>query len=134
MTESIGLEGLDFLYTPSRDVAADAADVMTTLGGRLLFAIEDGGVRVAMIALPSGPPAILLTDHLEGERPILVYRVADLAAAVAALERDGRRPERSLEIPPGPCRSFRAPGGHRIALYQLVRPQVLAHFEGRRDF
>ena len=134
MTESIGLEGLDFLYTPSRDVAADAADVTTALGGRLVFAIEDGGIRVAMIALPSGPPAILLTDHLEGERPILVYRVADLPAAVAALERHGWRPERSLEIPQGPCSSFRAPGGHRIALYQLVRPQVLDHFEGRRDF
>jgi hypothetical protein len=25
-------------------------------------------------------------------------------------------------------------GGHRFALYQLTRPEVAAHFEGRRDF
>src|SRR5262245_27256322 len=134
MSGSIGLEGLDFLYTPSRDVAADLADLLTALDGRVAFAIDDGGTRVAMIELPSGPPAILLADHVEGDRPILVYRVVDLASAVAHLERDGWVPDRSLEIPPGPCSSFRSPGGHRIALYQLVRPQVLASFEGRRDF
>ena len=130
----IGLEALDFVYTPSRDVAADLADFTTVLGGRLVFAIEDGGIRVAMVELPSGPPSILLTDHVEGERPILVYRVADLPEALAELERRGWTPERSLEIPQGPCSSFRSSGGHRIALYQLIRPQVLAHFEGRRDF
>ncbi|HEY8818393.1 MAG TPA: hypothetical protein VIM25_06200 [Candidatus Limnocylindrales bacterium] len=127
------LEELDFLYTPSRDVAADTADFTAVLGGRLVFAIEDSGIRVAMIEL-AGAPRILLTDHLDGDRPILVYRVADLDAAVAALRDRGWMPERSLEIPHGPCSSFRSPGGHRIALYQLVRPEVARHFEGRRDF
>lgn len=127
------LEELDFLYTPSRDVAADTADFTAVLGGRLVFAIEDSGIRVAMIEL-AGAPRILLTDHLDGDRPILVYRVADLDAAVAALRDRGWTPERSLEIPHGPCSSFRSPGGHRIALYQLVRPEVARHFEGRRDF
>jgi len=127
------LEELDFLYTPSRDVAADAADLTAVLGGRLVFAIEDSGIRVAMIEL-AGAPRILLTDHLYGDRPILVYRVTDLDAAVAALRDRGWMPERSLEIPHGPCSSFRSPGGHRIALYQLVRPEVARHFEGRRDF
>jgi hypothetical protein len=134
MVEPIGFESLDFLYTPSRDVAGDAGELTSVLGGHLVFAIEDGGIRVAMVELPSGPPAILLTDHVEGERPILVYRVADLSRAVAELARHGWTPERSLEIPPGPCSAFRSPGGHRIALYQLVRPGVLEHFEGRRDF
>ena len=134
MAGSIGFESLDYLYTPSRDVAADVADVTSVLGGRLVFAIEDGGVRVAMVELPSGPPAIVLTDHVEGERPILVYRVTDLPIALAELDRGGWVPERSLEIPQGPCSSFRSLGGHRIALYQLVRPGVLGHFEGRRDF
>ena len=41
---------------------------------------------------------------------------------------------RSLEIPQGPCTSFRTAGDLRIAVYQLVRPQVLEHFAGRRDF
>lgn len=29
---------------------------------------------------------------------------------------------------------FRTPGGHRIAVYQRTRPEVVRHFEGRRDF
>ena len=82
MEDPIGLEGLDFLYTPSRDVAADMADFVDVLGGAVVFAIDDGGIRVAMIELTDGPPRILLTDHVEGERPILVYRVADHARAV----------------------------------------------------
>ena len=134
MAGPIGIESLDFLYTPTRDVAADVIDFTTVLGGRLVFAIEDGGIRVAMVELSSGPPSVLLTDHVEGERPILVYRVADLAVAVAELARRGWTPHRSLEIPPGPCTSFTTPGGHRIALYEVVRPGVLEHFEGRRDF
>ncbi len=135
MTDSAApiLDELDFLYTPSADVAADMADFTAVLGGRLVFAIEDSGVRVAMIEL-AGAPRIVLTDHLEGDRPIMVYRVADHAAAVAALRDRGWTPERSLEIPHGPCSSFRSPGGHRMALYQLVRPEVARHFEGRRDF
>jgi hypothetical protein len=82
----------------------------------------------------AGAPRILLTDHLEGDRPIMVFRVAGLPAAVAALRERGWSPERSLEIPHGPCSSYQSPGGHRIALYQLVRPEVVRHFEGRRDF
>ena len=128
------LEQLDFLYMPSRDVAGDAAWFVEMLGGRLAFAIDDGGIRVAMIELTPTPPRILLTDHLEGERPILIYRVADLEAAARDAAARGLKPDRSIEIPPGPCRTFRGPGGHRIALYQPTRPDVIRHFEGRRDF
>jgi hypothetical protein len=42
--------------------------------------------------------------------------------------------EHTFEIPHGPCCSFRTPGGHRFALYQLTRPEAANHFEGRRDF
>jgi hypothetical protein len=130
----VTFESLDFIYTPSRDVAADRDDFVSVLGGRLVFAIEDGGIRVAMVELTSGPPRVLLTDHVEGERPILVYRVADLKAAEADLQGRGWTPARSLEIPQGPVSSYRSPGGHRIAIYQLTRPDVIGHFEGRRDF
>lgn len=128
------LEQLDFLYTPSRDVAGDAAWFVEALGGRLVFAIDDGGTRVAMVELSPAPPRILLTDHLDGDRPILIYRVADLEAAARGAATRGLKPHRTLEIPPGPCRVFRAPGGHRIALYEASRPEVIRHFEGRRDF
>lgn len=127
-------EQLDFVYTPSRDVAADVRYFTEVLGGRLVFAVDGMGARVAMVELTEGPPRILLADHLDGERPILVYRVTDLDAALADLEGRGWQREGVLEIPSGPCCSFRSPGGHRVALYQLTRPQVVEHFAGRRDF
>lgn len=127
-------ESLDFLYTPSRDVASDMTDLVDTLGARVVFAIDDGGIRVAMLELTDGPPNILLTDHVDGERPIMVFRVADHRAAVEQLRSGGWTTARSLEIPQGPCTSFRTAGDLRIAVYQLVRPQVLEHFAGRRDF
>jgi hypothetical protein len=125
---------LDFVYTPSRDVAADLAYFTEVLGGRPVFAVEAMGTRVAAVELTEGPPLLLLADHVEGDRPILVYRVADLDAALADLEARGWRRQHTFEIPHGPCCSFRSPGGHRVALYQLTRPQVAAHFDGRRDF
>jgi hypothetical protein len=134
VTEPLAFEALDFLYTPSRDVPADMADFVNVLGARVVFAIDDGGIRAALLELADGPPGVLLTSHVEGDRPILVYRVPDHHATVAALRERGWTPTRSLEIPQGPCSSFRSPGGHRIAVYQLVRPTVLEHFTGRRDF
>jgi hypothetical protein len=131
---SSAFEQLDFLYTPSRDVATDLAYFADVLGGRVVFAIEGMGTRVAAVELTEGPPLILLADHVEGDRAILVYRVPDLTAALAELEGRGWQREHTFEIPHGPICSFRSPGGHRIALYQLTRPEVADHFAGRRDF
>ena len=127
-------EQLDFLYTPSGDVAADARWFTEVLGGRLVFAIEAMGARVAMVELTEGPPHVLLTDHLEGDRPVFVYRVASIQATLAGLEERGWEPVGSFEIPQGPCCSFRGPGGHRIAVYEVVRPGVADDFAGRFDF
>jgi hypothetical protein len=125
---------LDYLYTPSKDVAADVRYFVDVLGARLGFAIEGMGARVAMVELTSGPPHVLLADHLDGERLILVYRVDDLHEATAALKRKGVKKQHSLEIPMGPCAAFATPSGHRLALYELARPGVLEHFMGRKDF
>ncbi|MBA3737011.1 MAG: hypothetical protein H0W97_00415 [Actinobacteria bacterium] len=57
-----------------------------------------------------------------------------VAAALAELEGRGWQREHTFEIPHGPICSFEGPGGHRVALYQLTRPEVAEHFEGRRDF
>ena len=127
-------EQLDYLYSPSDDVAADARYLVDILGGRLGFAVEGMGARVAMIELASGPPHLLLADHLEGERPILVYRVADLSRATAALKKRGLKRQHAVELPMGPASSFVTPSGHRIAIYELSRPGVLEHFMGRQDF
>jgi hypothetical protein len=125
---------LDYLYTPSADVAADARFFTEVLGGSLAFAVEGMGARVAMIELTDGPPHVLLTDHLEGERPIYIYRVDSLRKATSELKERGLKEERRLEIPMGPCSSFTTPAGHRIALYEASRPDVLNHFLGRKDF
>ena len=125
---------LDYLYTPSSDVATDARFFTDVLGGKLAFAVEGMGARVAMVELTEGPPHVLLTDHLEGERAIYIYRVDNLRKAAAELKKRGLKGENRLEIPMGPCSSFVLPSGHRIALYEASRPGVLEHFLGRRDF
>jgi hypothetical protein len=126
--------GLDFVYTPSRDVVGDLAYFTGVLGGRVRFSIDAMGTRVAAIELADGPPLVLLTDHLGGERPILVYRVTDLGSALTELAARAWKREHTFEIPHGPCCSFTTEGGNRIALYQLTRPEAAAHFDGRRDF
>ena len=125
---------LDYLYTPSADVAADARFFVTVLGAELVFAVDDGGTRVAMLRLSGEGPAMLLTDHLDGDRPIFVYRVANLAGAMRDLAARGWLEDRTLELPPGPATSFTTPGGHRVALYEPSRPFVVESFAGRRDF
>jgi hypothetical protein len=125
---------LEYLYTPSRDVAADVSWFTEVLGGRLVFAIDSMGTRVAMIELTSAPPKIVLADHLEGDRPILVYRVESLDEASRELKGRGWNEGHGLEIPQGPVRSFAGPGGQRLAMFELTRPGVEASFEGRRDF
>ncbi len=132
------LADLDFLYTPSRDVARDMADLVDGFGARVIFAIEDSGVRVAMLQLTDHPPRILFTDHVDGDRPILVYRVDDHAAATAELRAPrldagnlagdpagagqlvpvaGRAPDRRL-----PVHSPRRPGPLRRSARLLDRP------------
>ena len=123
------LESLDFIYMPSRDPAAELAWFEATLGAEVVFAIEAYGTKVAMLRAGGGTP-LLLAGHLEGERPVLVFRVESLEAAAAEL--DGVGPE--FGIPHGPVREIEAPGGHRISIYELTRPGADEHLAGRREF
>jgi hypothetical protein len=127
-------EQLDFIYSPCRDVVTELAYFTEVLGARPVFAIDGMGARVAMLELGTAPPHLLLADHLGGDRPVLVYRVADLPEAMQELASKGWERGASLEIPQGPICSFVTPGGHRLAIYQLTRPQVIEQFAGRRDF
>lgn len=127
-------EQLDFVYMPSRDVEADVRYFTEVLGGTLSFAVEGMGTRVAMVELGDQPPRILLAGHLEGDRPIMVYRVSHIGQAMDELESRGWERGQMLEIPHGPVCTFTTPGGHRLAIYQLTRPEVGEHFAGRRDF
>jgi catechol 2,3-dioxygenase-like lactoylglutathione lyase family enzyme len=130
----MAIDALDVLYVPSRDVEADVRFYRDTLGGRVVFAIEAMGTRVAEIALAPQGPRLVLADHLPGDAPVLLHRVSDLDQTLAELATRGLRLEAQLELPLGPCAIFRSPGGQRLGLYQLTRPQVAEHFAGRADF
>jgi hypothetical protein len=119
---------------PSRDPAADLRYFSEALGAEVVFAIEAFDTRVAMIRLGEESPPLLLAGHLDGERPILVYRVSDLEAASAELRDGGCDVTEPFGIPHGPCAEVSSPGGHRLAIYQLTRPEARERLAGRRDF
>jgi hypothetical protein len=132
--EHFPFEGLDFVYMPSTDVAGDVEYFTGVLGARLEFAIEAFRTRVAMVRLTEEPPSLLFADHLAGERPILVYRVADLDVALAELEARRCAIGDRFGIPHGPGCTLTTPSGHRLAIYELMRPGAAEHLAGRRDF
>jgi hypothetical protein len=125
---------LDYVYAPSADVAADTHWFVDALGAELVFAIDRSGTRVAMLRVGTAGPALLLTDHLPDDRPVFIYRVDDLAATGADLSAGGWTSERTLELPMGACTTFHAPGGHRLAVYELSRPGVVESMAGQLDF
>ena len=127
------LQSLDYIYTPSGDVPRDLDYFEKVLGADVVFAIDGMGTRVAMIRFGEGAP-LLLADHLKGNAPILVYRVAGLKPAIAELEGRGWKRGRMIELPSGSACSFEAPGGQRIAIYEASRAFVVEGFAGRRDF
>jgi hypothetical protein len=126
-------ESLDFVYVPTEDVDASARRYVEELGAELVWKVRGMGTLVACLRASSEGPAVLLSGHLQGEVPILVYRVADYSAAVDSLRAAGIDDVRELEIPHGPCASFRAPGGQLLAVYQLTRPGADQFFAGRVD-
>lgn len=103
------------------------------LGADLRWKVRGMGTVVACVTVSDSGPAVLLSGHLEGEVPILVYRVDDYRATVDRLRADGAREVHEIEIPHGPLASFRAAGGQRFAVYQLTRPEAATHFDGRID-
>jgi hypothetical protein len=127
-------DALDFVYLPSRDVAADLEHFTSQLGAELVFAIEAFGTRVAMVRLSPEPPALLLAGHLEGEQPVLVHRVGDLPRTVSELEGRGVEICARFEIPHGPAIELVSPGPQRLALYELTRPDAPERLANRRDF
>ncbi len=125
---------LDYLYAPSADVAADVRWFTEVLGAELVFAIDSGGTRVAMLRLGSDGPPLLVTDHLPDDRPIFLYRVASLTRASKLLGERGWTSDRTIDLPMGAATTFHAPGGLRLAIYESSRPFVVDSMAGRRDF
>jgi hypothetical protein len=127
-------QSLDFIYMPSTDAAADLHHAEESFGAEIVFAIERFGTRVGMVSLGTSSPALLYAEHLEGGRPVLVYRVDDLDAATAQLGEQGAEVGDEFGIPHGPIRDVQTPGGNRLAIYELTRPERAEEIKGRRDF
>ena len=127
-------EQLDFIYMPSRDVAADVTHYTDVLGAELVFAIEAFDTRVAMVRLADDVPELLLAEHLEGERPVLLYRVGDLVKAIAELEQRGVEIGEHFGFPYGRGAELVNPGPQRLAVYERAWPEHGESLAGRRDF
>jgi hypothetical protein len=125
---------LDFVYMPSRDAAADVELYTAGLGGELVFAIERFGTRVAMVRSALDGPALLLAEHLEGDAPILIFRVDDLEAASAELGEQGVELGESFGMPFGSGVLLELPGPQRLAVYERKWGEHGEGLTGRRDF
>ena len=125
---------LDYLYVPAPDFEKSLRYYLETLGGELVWKIHAFDAWVACIRIAGDGPPILLASHLEGDCPIQIYSVANLAKAARELRTRGWRAETGpFEIPNGPCYTFRDPAGVRLAIYENQRPEVVEEFRGRID-
>ena len=126
-------ESLDFVYVPTEDVDVAARRYVEALGAELVWKVRGMGTVVACLRVSAAGPAILLTSHLEGETPILIYRVADYGAAVERLRAPGHRDPRARD----PARAVRElPRSRRAALRRSTSssgPMRDEHFAGRID-
>ena len=120
---------LDFVYLPSRDVAADLAYYVDVLGAEVVFTIERFETRVAMVRVSGDGPHLLLAEHLDGDAPVLVFRVDDLAVARARFPA-----AEPFEFPFGDGLLLISPAPQRIAVYQRTQAERGASLTGRRDF
>jgi hypothetical protein len=124
---------LDFLYLPAPDFAASVRFYTDGLGGTLRWRIHEGATWVAAVQVMEVGPLVLLASHLATGDALPIYRVASLQATRRRLKEDGWSDSEPFEIPQGPCVIVRDPGGQRLGIYERVRPQVEAAFEGRFD-
>jgi hypothetical protein len=125
---------LEFIYCPSSDVSVERTYYVERLGAHVVYAIEAFDTRVAMLRLTPTGPKLLLAQHLHGERPVLIYRVADLDAAEAELSARGVGLSPRFGFPDGDAVELEVRGPQRIAVYERTRPERAAQLEGRLDF
>jgi hypothetical protein len=127
-------KSLDFLYVPAPDIESSVQYYTQVLGGELLWKIHAYGVWVACIELSKGEkPYVLLADHIHKNDVMLVYQVENLDNAIMQLKSKGWKEENRIEIPPGPCCTFRDPAGNALVIYENVRPHIMDEFRGKID-
>jgi hypothetical protein len=127
-------KSLDFLYVPAPDIDSSVQYYTRVLGGKLLWKIHAYGVWVACITLTDDQkPYVLLADHIPKNDVELIYQVKNLEDAVTELKSRGWKEEDRIEIPPGPCCTFRDPAGNALVIYENVRPFIMDEFKGKID-
>jgi hypothetical protein len=126
-------ESLDFLYIPAPGIEESVRYYTKVLGGELLWKIHAYGVWVACIKLSEDEPSILLANHIDRKDLMLIYRVENLEKTSSELGSCGWKKEKGLEIPTGPCYTFRDPADNLIVIYENRRPNVMEEFKGRID-
>ena len=124
---------LDYLYLPAPDFETSVRFYTDGLGGELRWRIHEGDTRVAAVRVTQKGPLVLLASHLGPGDALPIYRVTSLEATRRRLRDDGWSDGSVFEIPQGPCVIVRDPAGQRLGIYERVRPQVEARFEGRFD-
>jgi hypothetical protein len=95
------------------------------LKGELHWKIHAYGVWVACIKLSEKDLFILLANHIQRKDSILIYRVSNLDNTVSELRSRVWNEENKVEIPSGPCCTFRDPADNCIAIYENQRPYVM---------
>jgi|SRR5438445_873334 len=123
---------LDFIYIPAPNFESSLRHYTKGLGGKLIWKVKAMGTVVAMVKLSTDGPPLLIAEHFKGKVPILIYRVKDFKQTLAKLKTQGFEGTK-LEIPHGPCFSFKTPAGQRFAIYELERPFANKMFDGRID-
>ena len=92
---------------PARDIEASVRYDTDQLRGQLVWKIQAFNAWVAAVRLSPTGPLVMLADHLDGDTPLLVYRVEQLETSAAALRLRGWVSENGpFEIPNGPCYTF----------------------------
>jgi hypothetical protein len=140
-------ESLDFLYVPAHNIDESIKYYTNVLDGKLLWKIHAYGFWVACINIVDEDeekeeekqqqrqqqPYILLANHIDKKDLIMIYRVKNMEKAASDLKSRGWIIPKSLEIPNGPCHTFRDPADNHIAIYENRRPYVMEQFKGRID-
>lgn len=127
-------KSLDYLYVPAPDIESSVKYYTQVLGGKLLWKIHTYGVWVACIELSKDEkPYVLLADHIKKNDVMLIYQVENLEETARQLESRGWKEEGRIEIPPGPCCTFRDPADNALVIYENKRPCVMQEFRGKID-
>ncbi|MEH7883694.1 VOC family protein [Bacillus sp. JJ1609] len=113
---------LMYLYMGTSDFESDFRYYQSVLGGKLHWAFEQFGAKVAAFELGEGP-LLLIADHLNAPSCMPIFEINDLSAKVKELKNRGWQEEKGpIEIPNGPCYIFKDTSGNSFGIFENIRP------------